>query len=167
MAEPQDPKSETGKLSLDKAGLESFLRERVEPFRTDLKSISEDNEFGLAMAYLSGKLDLSSVQNYGEAHPLRLGMMVNGKYLNNQGVEFNTAVKRTATGLNGIYEDQTKLFQDLEENLRTTIDTLFSTQAGNLVDIDGQDFLDVFEDVESGLSGSQISGGGGGGDEDA
>ncbi|MGW6460624.1 type VII secretion system-associated protein [Streptomyces sp. NPDC055078] len=162
----EDPNSKTGRISLDKAGLEAFLTDRVEAFQTELTNIMKDDaKFGVSMDTLTPKGAVSGkdFDSYGTQKPLALGKMLDSSHLAGLGADLNAAVARTAKDLTEIQQDQNRLFRDLEENLRTSIRTLFKAQTGNLMNIDGQDFLDSLEDLGSGLSGSQKSGTGGGG----
>ncbi|MEU5977616.1 type VII secretion system-associated protein [Streptomyces sp. NPDC047315] len=165
----KDPNKDTGKLSMDKAGLQAFQRDRVEPFEEELRKIAlDDPTFGPSMGKLIGDADYSGERDfatYGASRPLMLGPMLKEEFLHGKGLALNQAIGKSAERLTKIYGEQGGLFKDLRENLESSIETLFSAQSGNLVGIDGQDFLDVFEDVESRLNGGQ-SGGGGGKDKD-
>ena len=116
-------------------------------------------------ARLIGEADVTEegFDSYDTGKPLGIGFMLQAAYLGGQGEKLNKAVGKTADDLTTIYEEQAKLFEDIQQNLKDTIDTLFSAQNTNLTGIDGQDFLDVFEDVVDDLGGSPS---GGGGDED-
>ncbi|MEU8824664.1 type VII secretion system-associated protein [Streptomyces sp. NPDC048636] len=158
----EDPNSHTKKLSMDKAGLQSFLDDRVLPFKDEVRKIGEDDpSTGPSMATLIGDADITDkgFDSYDTGKPLGIGFMLQAENLGGKGEELNKAVGKTATDLTTLYEEQTKLFKDVEDNLRDTIDTLFKAQNDNLLSIDGQDFLDVFEDVDSDLSGGGAGGG--------
>lgn len=164
----EDPNSKTGTLSMDKAGLQAFLDDRVALFQDELRKIAlDDPSLGQAVSTLIGenKNAAASEQfdSYGLSKPLRLGIMLKSDRLHGKGDELNKAIAKTATDLMTIYEEQTKLFEDIGDNLKTSIEKLFSAQDQNLTNIDGQDFLDIFEDVTSSLGGGQ---GGGNKDED-
>ncbi|MDW6059179.1 type VII secretion system-associated protein [Streptomyces sp. FXJ1.4098] len=165
----EDPNSKTGKLSMDKAGLEAFRDNRLVPFQDELRKIaSDDPTLGPTMGTLLGDTDYTTPEqfdSYGLSKPLRLGLMLKQENLHGKGDALNKAIAKTATDLTTIYEEQTELFKDIADNLKTSLETLFSTQAGSLVDIDGQEFLDIFEDVDSDMSGKK-GGGGDGDDED-
>ncbi|MCX4966943.1 type VII secretion system-associated protein [Streptomyces sp. NBC_00654] len=159
----EDPNAKTGKLSMDKGGLQAFQRDRVEPFQEQLRKIAlDDPTFGPSMGKLIGAADLSGKRDfdtYGASRPLMLGPMLKEEHLHGKGLALNQAIGKSAERLTKIYEEQTGLFKDIVDNLESSIETLFSTQSGNLTGIDGQDFLDVFEDVESRLTGGQSGGG--------
>jgi len=56
------------------------------------------------------------------------------------------------TWLTGILKQQGELFDEIEENLQSSIEELFGAQSGNLEKIDGKKFVDFFEDVDDILS---------------
>ncbi|MFI2378271.1 type VII secretion system-associated protein [Streptomyces sp. NPDC018964] len=159
----EDPNPKTGKVAMDKAGLQAFLESRVQPFQEEVRRIAlDDPVLGPAMGTLIRQTDITSKQEfeaYGSQRPLAIGQMVKAEHLHGKGEKLNQAIGKTAEELLEVYEQQGKLFKDVVDNLQTTIDTLFSAQHKSLVDIDGQEFLDIFEDVQSGLSGGQRVGG--------
>lgn len=155
----EDPNAKTGKLSLDKAGLEAFRDDRLQPFIDKLKDIAVGKEdLGPSMPDLVGEKDYSTqadLDAYNLQKPLQLGFMLSKDYLHGLGEQLNTEILKTATDLTGIFEEQTKLFDDIMENLQSSLEQLFSAQAGNLQKIDGQDFLDIFEDVVTDMGGQK------------
>jgi hypothetical protein len=159
----EDPNTKTGKLSMDKAGLQAFLDDRVELFQDELRKIAlDDPSLGQAVGTLLGETKYTTPEqfdSYGLSKPLRLGIMLKEDRLNGKGEELNTAIAKTAEDLMTVYEEQTTLFADIVDNLKTTIEKLLAAQDDNLTKVDGQDFLDIFEDVVSDLSGGQGSGG--------
>ncbi|MEW1550898.1 type VII secretion system-associated protein [Streptomyces tsukubensis] len=159
----EDPNAKTGKLSMDKAGLQAFQRDRVEPFQEELRKIALDDPVsGPSMAKLIGDADLSGERDfatYGASRPLMLGPMLKENHLHGKGLALNQAIGKSAERLTEIYEEQSGLFKDIVDNLEASVETLFSAQSGNLTGIDGQDFLDVFDDVEARLNGGQSGGG--------
>ncbi|MGY0064652.1 type VII secretion system-associated protein [Streptomyces sp. LZ34] len=161
----KDPNDKTGKLTMDKAGLQSFLDNRVLPFKDELRKITEDDPtFGPSMGALIGSEDISldEFDSYQAGKPLALGWMLQQGEVDGQVAKLNKSLATMAENIVEIYEEQAKLFGDIEDNLGTTLETLFATQGGNLISIDGQEFLDIFEDVDDDLGG----GSSGGGDDD-
>lgn len=159
----EDPNSKTSKLTLDKAGLQAFLDDRVVPFTEQIRKIQlDDPTLGPSMGTLLGESDLdydsAEFDSYGSGRPLSIGMMLKEDYLHGKGADLNKAVGKSAEDLVAIFEEQQKLFGDIEENLKDTISTLLSTQGDNLTSIEGQELLDIFEDVD----GSMAAGGTGG-----
>ncbi|MFF7391178.1 type VII secretion system-associated protein [Streptomyces scabiei] len=159
----EDPNTKTGKLSMNKAGLQAFLDDRVAVFQDELRKIRlDDPSSGPAVGTLLGETKYTTPEqfdSYGLSKPLRLGIMLKADRLNGKGEELNTAVAATAEDLMTVYEEQTTLFAHIAENLKTTIEKLLTAQNDNLIKVDGQDFLDIFEDVTTDLSGGQGSGG--------
>ncbi|KAF2775045.1 type VII secretion system-associated protein [Streptomyces sp. OM5714] len=159
----KDPNPKTGKLVMDKAGLESFLKDRVEHFRSELDKITKDDpEFGPSMARLIGEADRDASkdsQSYDLVRPLAIGLMADKGIMDGVGAELNDSVGKTAKQLADLYEQQIKLFDDIKENLETTIAKLLAKQNQNLQAIDGQEFLDLLEDVERDLGGTKGGGG--------
>ncbi|WP_331748037.1 type VII secretion system-associated protein [Streptomyces chartreusis] len=160
----EDPNTKTGKLSMDKAGLQAFLDDRVELFQDELRKIAlDDPNLGQTMGTLLGETKYTTTEqfnSYGLSKPLRLGIMLKPEHLHGKGEGLNKAIAKTADDLTAIYEEQTKLFGDVADNLKTTIEKLLSSQNENLTKIDGQEFLDIFEDVNSDLNGGKSGGGG-------
>ncbi|ADI05030.1 hypothetical protein SBI_01909 [Streptomyces bingchenggensis BCW-1] len=158
----KDPNEKTTKLTLDKAGLQSFLDDRVLPFKDEIRKITEDDPtFGPSMGSLVGKEDISieDFDSYQAGKPLSLGWMLQEGEVDGQVAKLNKSLATMAENVIEIYKEQAKLFGDIEDNLETTISTLFSTQGGNLTTIGGQEFLDIFEDVDDDLAGGKSGGG--------
>ncbi|MEW1724894.1 type VII secretion system-associated protein [Streptomyces sp. NPDC093109] len=163
----KDPNSETKKLSLDKAGLKSFRDNRLLPFKDELRKIKmDDPTLGPTMGSLIGEEDvkIEDFDSYQAGKPLALGFMLKDDEIDGQVAKLNKSLARMAEDLTTIFDEQTKLFDDIEDNLNETLESLFDTQGTNLTKIDGQEYLDIFEDVDDGMGGG--GGGGGGGDDD-
>jgi hypothetical protein len=160
-----DPNAKTGKLGLDKAALQAFLDERVVPFLQAVKKIKLDDPVrGPSLASLLGDSDIKSpdqFNSYDTGKPLALGYMAQQGVLGDAGKGLNEAIVKAVTSVNGVYDDQQALFEDIVENLRTTIKKLTDTQDGNLTSLDGRTFLEIFEDTVDDLAPSGGSGGGG------
>ncbi|MFI0513847.1 type VII secretion system-associated protein [Streptomyces sp. WSLK1-5] len=160
----EDPNTKTGKLSMNKDGLQAFLDDRVALFQDELRKIALDYpDVGVAVGTLLGETKYTTPEqfdSYGLSKPLRLGIMLKADRLNGKGEKLNTAIAGTAEDLMTVYEEQTALFADIADNLKSTIEKLLAAQNDNLIKVDGQDFLDIFEDVTSDLSAGQGSGAG-------
>ncbi|WP_227870110.1 type VII secretion system-associated protein [Streptomyces otsuchiensis] len=156
----EDPNSDTGPLKMDKAGLQAFLSDRVEPFEKRIREMNTDETDAPSMTTLSrkGDIDVTDTADHGRTAPLSLGAMLLPGSFESKGQQLNSAMGESASSLHTIFGDQEKLFKDVTDNLITTIDTLMTTQGGNLTEIDGQDFLDVFEGIDSRLGGGSNSG---------
>ena len=67
------------------------------------------------------------------------------------GGALNKVIQQGAGEVVRILDDQTILFEDLEQALWDTIDELAKSQGKNLESITADDFMDIFEDVDSDL----------------
>ncbi|MGI5404621.1 type VII secretion system-associated protein [Streptomyces sp. CA-135486] len=164
-----DPNPSTGKLAMDKAGLEQFLANRVLPFKEEIRKLGvDDPHFGPAMATLLGDGDIdpgAEFDSYGTGKPLAIGFMALPDNLGGKGKDLNQGIVKAAASIVKILKEQTQLFADIEENLQETIDSLLSTQDANLTNVDGKKFLDIFEDTADDLGGNKGGGNGGDGDD--
>ncbi|MEW2396090.1 type VII secretion system-associated protein [Streptomyces sp. NPDC046862] len=159
--EQTDPNSDTTKLALDKAGLESFRDDRVRPFREEIgKMLVDDPNFGPAVGTLIGKEDIKfeDFDSYLAGKPLALGWMMRNDEVDGQVGKLNTGLAKMFDELQTIFGEQITLFEDIESNLDATLKSLFATQNTNLTSIDGQKFLDIFEDVDEDMGGGQGAG---------
>ncbi|MFJ6726401.1 MULTISPECIES: type VII secretion system-associated protein [unclassified Streptomyces] len=147
-------------VNLDKAWLEKFLKEDVLNFREELRKILLDGEYdgrsapSLANLLPGGEIPEGTPSE--AALPLTIGAMVKDARTN--GESLVESITKVIGAIDVILKNQTILFEDIEDNLGTSIEKLFKTQGDNLAAIDGQKLLDVFEDVDDSL--------GGGNDED-
>ncbi|MFF3653271.1 type VII secretion system-associated protein [Streptomyces sp. NPDC002181] len=149
----KDPEPLTGKLGMDKAGLQGFLDYRVTPMTWEFEKITQDDPtFGPSMASLVGQKDRTPDEEYDLMKPLAIGFMASGDNLHSVGRDLNDGVAKTANSLVKIFDQDARLFTDVVSNLETTITTLLNTQGASLADVDGQAFLDAFEDVSDNLS---------------
>ena len=153
-APPKEAASEAEPMALDKAGLQSFLENRVLPFQEQVRKIQmNDPGIGPSMNGLIGEADVSpSSSIYGLDRPLAMGFMADDSYLEGQGAKLQKAVAGTAENLQSVFEQQAQLFDDIGENLRDTIHRLFNAQHQNLQSINGQKLMDIFDDVDEDLS---------------
>ncbi|MCC8338953.1 type VII secretion system-associated protein [Streptomyces sp. R1] len=161
-----DPNSSTGPLLMDPGGLRSFIDNRVLPFKDAINKIQvDDPNAGYTLATLLGDTDITTAEqfdSYETGLPLAIGFMAGGGVMGDKGKELNEGMVKTITSLVEIYGQQAKLFDDVVDNMESTIAKLRDTQGGNLVKLDGQEFLDIFEDAVDDL---RPSTGGQGGDD--
>ncbi|MDH2393678.1 type VII secretion system-associated protein [Streptomyces sp. HNM0663] len=144
-------------VNLDKAWLENFLNHDILNFRNELKKILQD---GIAPSGQIVPAVASLLKNGrnpddklpGAELPLTIGGMVGDERTN--GKALVEAVVELIEAIDLILENQKTLFEDIDDNLRTSIDKLFKTQGENLVNIEGDKLLDIFEDVDDSLGGS-------------
>ena len=86
--------------------------------------------------------------------PLAIGPM--GQEGNATGGDYvQKSAAKIVGELTGILDTQKLLFEELLDNLADTVTELKETQGDNLQKIDGQDFLDIFADVEDILTGGE------------
>ncbi|MET8127054.1 type VII secretion system-associated protein [Streptomyces sp. NPDC005231] len=153
-----DPNSKTGKLVMDQAGLRSFIDDRVIPFRDSISRIQLDDPAAgetLATLLLLGDSDLTTTDQfnaYETGKPLAIGFMNQAGVLGDKGKELSEGMAKTIQSIVAVYGQQHTLFEDIVENMETTLTKLKETQGGNLQSLDGQDFLDIFEDTVSALT---------------
>ena len=151
-----DPNSKTGKLVMDQAGLRSFIDDRVIPFRDSISKIQlDDPAAGETLATLLGDSDITTTDQfnaYDTGKPLAIGFMNQAGVLGDKGKELSEGMVKAIQSIVEVYEQQHTLFEDIVENMETTLTKLKETQGGNLQNLDGQEFLDIFEDTVSGLT---------------
>ncbi|MFJ4895958.1 type VII secretion system-associated protein [Streptomyces sp. NPDC088788] len=162
--------SESDKVVLDKGWMKNFIDTEIEDFRTAIDKISKDGRYeGNHWNEHNDSYDIEDVRavgnlsKYGNVDadnqvPLALGALV-GK--DGMGADLVKAVLDAAKQLNDVVLDQKKLFDDIEDALRETMDTLLNTEGESLDKIDGDKFItSVFEDVSDDIRDSLASGGG-------
>ncbi|MER6632212.1 type VII secretion system-associated protein [Streptomyces sp. NPDC000987] len=145
---------------LDSGQLKRFLEEDVAAFIKALKEIREDlpGSGSTSIRALSSLVEgRTSPSTLNQNPVLAIGAMgaddlVHGKSL-------VTQVTGIAKSADEVFQAQQILFQDLERNLRATLDTLLKNQGDSLTAIDGEKLLDLFADVDGDLaSGAGSSG---------
>lgn len=144
-------------VNLDKAWLENFLNHDILNFRNELKKILtdgvlENGDLVPALANLLPEGEIPEGWLSGAARPLAIGSLANDDRTN--GKVLVAAVTDLIKAIDLILEHQKTLFDDIDDNLRTSIDKLFKTQGDNLTKIDGDKLLDVFDDVDEDLGGN-------------
>lgn len=149
--------ADTPTVNLDKAWLENFLNHDILNFRNELTKILNDGigpsgEIVPALANLLPEGQIPEGSLAGAVRPLTIGSMANDDRTN--GKALVAAVTELIKAIDLIIEHQKTLFEDIDDNLRTSIDKLFKTQGDNLAKIDGDKLLDIFEDVDDSLGGS-------------
>lgn len=159
-------------LVMDKAWIKKFLDVDIADFQSELKKILTDQVPAdliatILSAFTTGSLDdviptVSTLQEDGEkpdyvlsgsTWPLVIGNMAGSATVHGKAV--TGGVTAMAATLTGILEDQQTLFDDIEDNLRDAMDTLFKAQGDSLDKVDGEKLLDAFEDVDDDLTGGE------------
>ncbi|MYV51683.1 type VII secretion system-associated protein [Streptomyces sp. SID3212] len=134
---------------LDSAFLKKFISDHIEPFVGTLEGIVKYSPTeGEAISYIA---DGRSTTTLSTTKPLIIGNMAGEKAA---GGKLNGVIQAEAVEIVRIIEEQTVLFEDFEEALRETIKQLEKNQGSTLQAITPEEFMDVFEDVDSDLGGS-------------
>ncbi|WP_329167043.1 type VII secretion system-associated protein (plasmid) [Streptomyces sp. NBC_01717] len=134
---------------LDSDWLKEFIKEHVVEFRAALENLLKDDPSGLSMETISlGDISSKTIMS---KRPLILGPMAGDGDLVG-GSALNEKVKKTATDINKIFTDHKVLFADLEDALWETIKELTENQKKSLDEISADEFLDIFDDVDSDIS---------------
>lgn len=149
--------AESTTVNLDKAWLENFLNHDILNFRNELTKIVQDGiapsgEIVPALANLVPEGPIPEGWPTGAARPLAIGAMATDDRTN--GKALVAAIIELIKAIDVILTNQKTLFDDIDDNLRTSIDKLFKTQGDNLTKIDGDKLLDIFDDVDDDLGGS-------------
>ncbi|MGW2328207.1 type VII secretion system-associated protein [Streptomyces sp. NPDC001700] len=148
MAESNQPATQ-----LDKAWIENFRKVDIADFKKALKAVSENSTGDPvipSMKALQGDDDGVPNLPFGTPVPLAIGNLASDVGTHGQAV--NTAVVDMVKLLDGILKSHVTLFDDIDDALEETIDSLFKTQGESLGAVDGQKLVDIFEDVEADLT---------------
>ncbi|GAA3493185.1 hypothetical protein GCM10019016_002840 [Streptomyces prasinosporus] len=133
---------------LDSTFLKNFINNQVDGFRTTLENILKDSPTaGPAITFIADSISTTTIDS---AKPLVIGLMA-GENSAAGGGALNKVIQQGADEVARILEDQTILFEDLEQALWDTINELAKAQGKNLENITPDDFMDIFEDVDSDL----------------
>ncbi|MDW4906223.1 type VII secretion system-associated protein [Streptomyces sp. ADMS] len=135
---------------LDSAFLKKFIEENVEDFAATLANMLKDDAIeGDAISVISkGTRENTEIV---ASKPLILGTMALGK---GKAADLNAVIQTSAGEVSRILDEQTALFEDLQEALWATIAELNKVQGMNLEKISLDDFMDIFEDVDGDSGGS-------------
>ncbi|MEV5387077.1 type VII secretion system-associated protein [Streptomyces sp. NPDC052721] len=136
---------------LDSTWLKAFIKEHIEEFRSALDQMLKDDPSGHSMDNIAnGDVTTSTIMS---TRPLILGLMAGeGDVVG--GADLNKKVRDTAGQISEIFKDHHILFADLEEALWETIKKLNESQSKSLDQVTADDFLDIFDDVDSDISGT-------------
>ncbi len=133
---------------LDSTFLKNFINNQVDAFRTSLENILKDSPTaGPAISFIADSISTTTILS---SKPLVLGPMADENSVVGGGA-LNKVIQQGAGEVERILEDQTVLFEDLEQALWDTIDELAKAQGKNLENITADEFMDIFEDVDSDL----------------
>ncbi|MEU5095715.1 type VII secretion system-associated protein [Streptomyces sp. NPDC020996] len=133
---------------LDSTFLKNFINNHIDGFRKELENILKDSPTaGPAISFIADSISTTTID---ASKPLVVGLMA-GQNSAAGGDALNKVIQTGAGEVVRILEDQTILFEDLEQALWDTIDELAKAQGKNLEHITADDFMDLFEDVDSDL----------------
>ncbi|NEA68409.1 type VII secretion system-associated protein [Streptomyces sp. SID12488] len=136
---------------LDSAFLKKFIEGHVEDFAAALAQMFNDDAVeGDAISVISKGVPTNTTIT--ATSPLILGSMAAGQ---GKGGKLNEVIQMSAGEVFRILEEQTTLFEDVQEALWATIAELNKVQGSNLEKIPLDDFMDIFEDVDSDTSGGE------------
>ncbi|OON81113.1 type VII secretion system-associated protein [Streptomyces tsukubensis] len=161
--------SDGGKtIVLNKEWMKSFINGDLHDFQSAIAKMlvsapSErfgSNMDGVDVVSITKLQDAPDNIHSNNQHPLAIGALAGKDGL---GADLVKSILDAAGKLGDFIEDQKKLFDDIESNLRDTMETFLKTEGDSMDKIDGEKFLDVFEDVEEDIADSLSGGGGGGG----
>jgi len=136
---------------LDLKQLQSFRDHEVDNALAGARRHRNDNNDGIRP--LGDLIDgHTTAQNLDKSQQLlHVGHMATGDLVS--GPALIEDVKSVATSIDKLLGDQEKLFEDLMEALQDTIDKMNKTNQDNLDSIDAQTLLQIFEDVDTDISG--------------
>lgn len=130
---------------LDVEFLNRFIANQIVEFQSTLNRILQDSPDGLPIS----KIAEETVTTFDSPRPLNVGLMA--KELG-QGADLNSDVAKAAAEIQRLLEDQQVLFSDIKEAMEELVAKMRASQDVNLETIPLDDFMDVFEDVDSDLS---------------
>ncbi|MGW2015247.1 type VII secretion system-associated protein [Streptomyces sp. NPDC001927] len=159
-----DPNTDTTRIVMDKGGLQLFLDNRLAPFTQSLRNMLVDDPSGERALGTLADGDVTDPELKDLGRPLSLGFMGTSGEMGETGVKLNKALVKCITSMTEIFDDHIVLFDDMEDNMRITIRKLGEVQDGSLIRMDGEEFMDMWEDVVDDLASSER--GGGSGDDD-
>jgi hypothetical protein len=143
--------------ALDVAFLNRFITNHIVEFRKALTDIlNDDPKVGPPISKLSDHMTTTTID---VKKPLTMGKLT-GEGGMKEAAELNEDVQKSAFAIQKLLEDHQLLFEDVEEALREVIERMRATQHNNLEGMPMDDFMDIFEDVESDLGGSSNTEGG-------
>ncbi|WP_345618604.1 type VII secretion system-associated protein [Streptomyces ziwulingensis] len=138
---------------LDSEFLKQFINNQITGFQETLEKIAK-NDASTGPAIKSIAENKKTNTTLDTTRPLILGGMAGEKSAAG-GDALNSMIQKSAAEIDRVIDEQTVLFEDIEEALWATIEQLNKNQGQNLQDIIADEFMEIFEDVDSDLSGSE------------
>ncbi|MFE3270746.1 type VII secretion system-associated protein [Streptomyces sp. NPDC059215] len=142
---------------LDAKSLRAFVENDVASFKKELDAIRKDDPSGVR-ALQSIVLGRTTPETLQENQVLGIGLLGSDDLVN--GKSLVTKITDFAKSVDDILLAQTKLFEDIDDDLRETIKILLKTQSGSLESISGEKLLDIFSDIDEDLAGPKKETGG-------
>ncbi|WP_399895603.1 type VII secretion system-associated protein [Streptomyces sp. BBFR51] len=145
---------------LDGKSLQTFIDTQLKDFVTQTEEIRRDGTD--PVTHRPARAVKSLVNGEATAETLRqnqflaLGPMLGDEALTH-GKTLLDAITESAKSVDAILENQERLFRDIDRGFRETIKIIGSTQSDNISEINAEKFLDIFDDVDHDMSGSQNS----------
>ncbi|MFF4792920.1 type VII secretion system-associated protein [Streptomyces sp. NPDC001276] len=140
---------------LDGKSLQTFIETELKDFVTQTENIRRDKSDsadgrppGRALkSLIDGTTTPETLQ---QNQFLALGPMVNDDLTHGKSLIESTT--KSAKSLEGILEQQQRLFRDIDRDFRQTLKLMGATQSDNITEIDAQKLLDIFQDVDHDMS---------------
>ncbi|MET9562766.1 MULTISPECIES: type VII secretion system-associated protein [Streptomyces] len=135
---------------LDSEFLKQFINNQISGLADALDKIAKnDASTGPAIKTIAESKKTNTTLD--TTKPLILGGMAGEKSAAG-GDALNSVIQKAAAEIDRIIDDQTVLFEDLEAALWDTIEQLNKNQGKSLEQIAADEFMEIFEDVDSSLS---------------
>jgi len=137
---------------LDGPALQRFVDNDLADFLTALKAIRRDStaDNGGIRALRSIVDGATTPDSLQQSQALAIGSMGADDFLH--GKSLLTAVTGAAKSVDGVFAQHVDLFGDIERDMKQTIRTMLNAQGSSLHSIDAERMLDVFSDVDEGMS---------------
>ncbi|NNN35647.1 type VII secretion system-associated protein [Streptomyces sp. S3(2020)] len=137
---------------LDGPALQRFVENDLADFIDALKAVRKDSaaDDGGVRALRSIVNGATTPETLQQSQALSIGQMGTGDSLH--GESLLTAATGAAQSVDAVFEQHVNLFGDIDRDLKQTIRTMLNTQGSTLQSIDAGRFLDVFSDVDEGMS---------------
>ena len=137
---------------LDGPALQRFVDNDLADFLTALKAIRRDStaDNGGIRALRSIVDGATTPDSLQQNQALAIGSMGADDFLH--GKSLLTAATGAAKSVDGVFAQHVDLFGDIERDMKQTIRTLLNAQGSSLHSIGAERMLDVFSDVDEGMS---------------
>lgn len=135
---------------LDGQSLQRFIDTDLHDFVRATESIRQDDTAGRALSsLLAGE---STPETLQQNQFLALGPMTDNDLTH--GKALVAATTKSAKSIDEILLNQQRLFRDIDRDFRQVIKTMGDKQSDNIAEIEAEKLLDIFEDVDNDMGGS-------------